>query len=339
MEKIEFGKHVEIARFLDPRRNFEEVEERIEIRIDPLTGLRSRVISKPLPISKDPEFMEEVERQREWCPFCPERIEEAVTKDPILPDGRLRKGDAIIFPNISPYAKYSMVVVLSKDHFVPIDGFRKELLLDGLILSREYLSRVLERDDNVRFASINMSYLKSAGSSLVHPHMQLLIGEVPSRYHEILIERSRKYKEERGSDYWQDLIDLEKRDCERLIGETKKTTWIAPFAPRGFLNILGICEERNILLSTDQLEGIAQGLERILRAYAELGFNAFNFTIFLPERGEDSIPAIVDVVARSPFDKFYWCEVFFIQYLHEDRLVDKAPEIYAEEIRRRFRTT
>ncbi len=331
---IEFRVEKEKSSFFNPSENrIEEVE--VEIRYDPLTGKTSRIVPKPLPISPEPDIEDET-RKPEFCPFCPEFVDGVVARDVRVVDGILRRNQAILFPNISPYALYSIVVRVSDDHHIPIQKFERDRFLDAFVLIREYFERAIQKDRTVRFGNIGMNYLKPAGSSITHPHIQATLSRYPTDYHRRIYEGGRSFFSENGEPFWKALIEIE-RDGERYVGKTGDVEWIASFSPRGFVHITGMSEGDFINSDERELEGISEGIVRILRAYAEMKFNSFNFSIFLPPiQHREGFYTVIDVVARSNLDKYYWNDCFFLPKLHDEGFSNLKPEEVAEKVRTWF---
>ena len=55
----------------------------------------------------------------------------------------------MLFPNSFPYARYNWVVVLSEEHFLPIDNFSVEILRDGFLVAQEGIERVRKKEPKV----------------------------------------------------------------------------------------------------------------------------------------------------------------------------------------------
>ncbi len=144
MAKIEFDREDDRAFFLDPKDHFARKEMVYEVRRDGLTGHVSRIVSfrRKIPEIKLDETL--IEGSKKDCPFCPEKIPFATPRfvPEIAPEGRLERGQATLFPNSFPYARYSCVVVLSRDHFVDLDQFSVEMLVDAFSLGQEGIRRV-----------------------------------------------------------------------------------------------------------------------------------------------------------------------------------------------------
>src|SRR5512143_1882440 len=96
-----------------PLKEFETISVPTEVRIDPLTKRRSRIITWALPPQDRFDFSK-MAKESKGCFFCPENV---LQKTPqflkeISPEGRISMGKAIGFPNLSPAGTYGSVVVL-----------------------------------------------------------------------------------------------------------------------------------------------------------------------------------------------------------------------------------
>lgn len=332
---IEFRIERERSRFFNPVEGREE-ELEIEIRFDPLTKKTSRIVKKPLPISQDPDILKEVEKKG-FCPFCPENIYNVATKDTrILSEGRLEKGEAILFPNISPYSSHSLVVRITNTHYLSLDEFTPRHFIDAFEIIQDYISIAKRVDEKAKYASINMNYLKPAGSSIVHPHIQVMISGIPTDYHRRIFEAGKKFYQEYGRSYWEILMEQE-QNGPRLIGRTDIFTWITAFAPRGFDHVTGISPKNFMDFSKREFLNLSEGITRVLRAYKESGYNSFNFTILIPPLKEpQGFATLIDIVARSNLDRYYWNDCFFLTKLHDEGYASSTPEEVAKKLERYF---
>lgn len=327
---LEFKKDVEVGKFYDPGKD-EVNEEEIEIRYDPLTGKPSRIIKKPFPISPDPDFKDDV-KKKGFCPFCPESIDDVGARDVrILSRKIIRKGEAALLANITPYSKYSLVIRLTEEHYLPLDKFDKIQFADALELASHYIREVMRDDDESNF-NIIMNYLKPAGSSIVHPHIQIIGSGHLLDYQKRQIDNAIKYKRENNTNYWRDLTK-EEENGDRFIGKTGPFKWISAFAPRGFEHVKGISETKFIEYGKNDLKELGKGITNVLKAYNDMGYNSFNFSIFMsPSSESDCFATVIDMLTRSNLDKFYWCDVFAITKLNDEAYSNKTPEEIAENI-------
>ncbi|MEF8781617.1 MAG: hypothetical protein V5A39_07545 [Haloarculaceae archaeon] len=328
---IEFTKTVEEAEFYNPMEEFAHDTQPIEYREDPLTGQQTRVVAEWFPEPDESPAIEEYVGDGEGCFFCPDMVEDAT---PTYPDfvgvDRGSVGEAVSFPNLFPYGKHSNVVVLTEDHFRPVGDLHAEMLADGFACALEYVRAVTDHDDST-FASINMNLLPSAGSSVVHPHLQAIVDDHGTNETVRRLDAEREYLDDSGRPYWETLLK-EERDGPRYIGSTGDVEWLAPFAPTSQYHVTGVTDVTGIPEPDDPVvESLAAGVENVLTFYDDRGLNAYNFALeFVNE--DPASPAVLDIVARSAFDEHYVNDDFYLQKLHDGRIVSAAPEEYAPEV-------
>lgn len=310
----------------------DKVEESIvEIRYDPLTLQTSRIVRKNIPVPAVGDFEEEITSSKNWCPFCNERVEDMAARDPEIMGGAIwRRGECLAFSNILPYSRYSLILRITEGHYLPLSEFKQSHFFDAFKLIQEFLNKL----PNQKFyVSIGMNYLKSAGSSVMHPHIQLIVSETSTDFFARLEWSAYEFMELNGKDYWSALVEEEKGG-DRYIGRTTKTEWLAAFAPKGFMHFMGIPEEMDFaLMSDDQLLGFSEGITKILKFYESRGFNAFNFTFFCGDRLGNHFRTNFHIVARTPFSRYYWNDVFFSKLFHDESITFFCPEDYAGELR------
>jgi UDPglucose--hexose-1-phosphate uridylyltransferase len=138
------------AELLDPQHAFERVRRPMEIRWDPPTGQSCRQLpehSLPSPELQDLEAL--AAQSRPTCPFCAEHIETMTPWFPpeLWPDGRIRHGKALLFPNLVPYSKWSSVSVYSPEsHLLRLEELTPSLLADNLNSQVTFARAVLQHD-------------------------------------------------------------------------------------------------------------------------------------------------------------------------------------------------
>ena len=332
---IEFERSVDEARFKSPMEEFEPVTEAIEHRWDPLTGRTSRIVAEVFPEPEGEPDPKAVVGDGENCFFCPGTVGEATPEyADAIGGGRGGRGEATSFPNLFPYAKHSNVVVLTEDHFRPMAELGAERLADGFASGFDYV-RSVRAHDGSRFASINMNFLRSSGSSVYHPHMQAMVDDRGTDRQRRIVRHEREHHDEHGRRYWHDLLDAE-RSGERYVGRTGDVEWLAPFAPLGQYHVAGVIEAgEEGVPDAETAKDVASGVAEVLEYYAEAGLNAFNLGLRLAPEAPAST-AVVDVVARAPFEEHYVSDAFFAQTIHRQGVVDAAPETYGPELAARF---
>lgn len=332
---MEFTRQTQTSRFYSPLEDFQEVAIEVEVRADPLTGRQARIVPDSFPMPETTPDVEDIVGDGEGCFFCPELVTEAT---PEYPDwvgmDRGSVGEATSFPNLNPYGAHSNVVALTTDHFRPIDELTATQFADGFRAALEYITAVLDHDADASVASVNMNFLRSAGSSLYHPHMQTLVDGHGTNEQQRLAEASWRYHEDHDVAFWTALTD-QAAGGERYVGTTTGVDWVVPFAPKHHRHVYGVTDADGPLAPTDdRVAGIAEGLTNVLEAYAAAGLNAFNFALYLQE--DPAFPPLIEIIARSVFDEYYWSDSPFFSSLHHEAVVDVAPEAYAGEMAQQF---
>jgi galactose-1-phosphate uridylyltransferase len=328
---MDFEREYQTATFYSPLEDFAETTVEVEIREDPLTGRQTRIVPDSfLEPEETPDLPDSV-TDSEGCFFCPGTVGEATPEYPdFVGFDRGSVGEATSFPNLNPYATHSNVVVLTEDHYVPIGDLSAEVLADGLQAALEYVDRVFEHDSTAAVASVNMNLLPAAGSSIIHPHVQAIVDDRGTNSQRARLEGATAYRERVGSDYFEDLLEAT-RDTDRYVGATGAVEWIAPFAPRHQRHVRGIAPEVGRLEPESPIvESFADGIERVLAHYADTGLNSFNFGLHL--FADEAVRPHLDVVARSAFEEYAWSDATFFETIHDESMIDVAPEAYAESV-------
>jgi galactose-1-phosphate uridylyltransferase len=286
---ISFEKIVSKAK-IQNRENDSDLDlQKMEYRRDPLTG---RICTVIIGFAEKLKLLGETDRDlinriaeatRKTCPFCPEAIEKVTPIFPkeYFPEGRIKTGESVLFPNLFPRSEFEAVAVLSRKHYLKLDEFTPELLANALKSCLIFIDRIKEMGLKEKYATIGCNNLFPAGASSMHPHIQVSVRSVPFFMNEILIDRSNKFFKSNGSNFWDELIMVEKELGERYIGSIGRTEWIVPFAPMGGNDVMGIIKHRSNLteFSEDDLMDLGKGLSKILKYYEYNGLSSFNFVI------------------------------------------------------------
>jgi galactose-1-phosphate uridylyltransferase len=322
------------AELLDPRRGFERVRLPLEIRRDPLTGQSCRLLpegSLPPPEPQDLEAL--AEQTRPACPFCTERIETQTPRFPpeVWPEGRIRSGEALLFPNLVPYAKWSSVSVYSPErHLLRLDELTPSLITGNLVAQATFAQAVLRHDPSSSWVSVNANQLPPSGSSIFHPHLQGSAGPQPTTVQRLLSQL--------GPAALHEYLELEQRDGERLIASTGRVEWLAAFAPVGPAELRAFVSDA---ASPEQLEPplvaeLAGGVARALRLYASLGFESFNLALSgMPADASGSL-LLLRLVGRAYFGPLQRSDAMWSERLHWEAATDLVPEQVAERGRELF---
>lgn len=323
-----------VAELLDPRSGFERVRLPLEIRWDPLTGQSCRLLpegSIPPPARHDLERL--AAETQAACPFCAGALEQQTPCFPpeLAPEGRIRCGEAVLFPNLVPYAKWSSVSVYSPErHLLPIDEITPRLLADTLAAQVRFAQAAVACDPGAAWVSINANHLPPSGSSIFHPHLQGAANPVPTTVQRLLAELPAAAV--------RDYLDLERSSGERHIASTGRAEWLASFAPAGPGEIRGFVPGHACPSELDEalIEELARGVVVALRVYADLGFESFNLAVYGAPAGTAGYTLTVRLVTRAFVGAARRSDVMWSERLHGEAATDLAPERVAALARATF---
>ena len=332
---MELTRHVLTAEMIDSGTG-RLVRTPVEVRVDPLTEHTSRILPNRglMPANEfDLEAFALVNQPR--CPFCPERINDMT---PMLPaaisaEGRIAKGEAVLFSNLHAYSSHSSVSIYSpRLHYLPLGQMTDGLVADNLRTQVAYAKAVMRTDPDSRWASINANHMLPSGSSLFHPHLQGVVDAVPTTVQRMLagVPPAR----------FEAYLEAERKGGERHLASTGRVEWLVSFAP------IGPAEVRAFIggvpstadLDDDLISELAHGLVCALSAYAEMGFESFNLAIYGAPRGTVGYPLNLRIACRSNLKPYYRSDSTFLERLHWEGAIDMAPEAVAERVRDWFRT-
>ncbi len=326
---MELERHVLLASMLEPGTDT-EVQTEIEVRIDPLTGHSSRILpNRGLMPPNDFDLAEFARENQPRCPFCAERLDALTPRLPaaISADGRISRGEAMLFPNLHAYSSHSSVSVYSpRLHYLPLEQMTDRLVTDNLATQVEYAKAVMDADPDSRWASINANHMLPSGSSLFHPHLQGIVDSQPTTMQRLLAD----VPPERFPAY----LELERAEGERYLGSTGRVEWLASFAPIAPAELRAFIPGRSSPVELDQgeIEELGHGLTLALNAYADLGFESFNLALYgLPPATEGYVLNL-RLGARSNLTPFYRSDSTLLERLHWEGAIDLRPETIAEQL-------
>ena len=340
---MEFRKEISTVELLTPHR-FERETQVVEYREDPLTGSHSRINVARAGRRRqgqrgELDLSEVVTSTKGDCFFCPQNIEQQTPKLPpqICPQGRIERGECLVFPNLFPFAEYHAVGTLSREHFLDLDEFTPEMLLDNLMASREYIAAVHRVDEGAKYPMWIWNHLPPSGASIIHPHVQILIDKAPAPQLRKLVEKSKAYLAHHGTNYWHDLIAEERRFGQRYIGENDSVAVIASYAPRGNREVQLIVKDGGNLgdLKEKQAVDLAAAIVKILRCYKGMGVNSFNLVTFSAPVGEnpDYYCLNARIISRPVFQPFYTSDTGFMERFYGVWVIETLPEDVARQMR------
>ncbi len=349
MAMITFESFRSGVNILNPFNEFTEETHTVEVRKDPLLGnysIYNRALkdkSKFFFKDCDAQLIEKlIEESARTCLFCGNRLE---TNTPqysrsLVPQGRIRVGEAVLFPNLYPLGKYHSVIVLSDAHFLKLSDFSPQIIGGGLRAAHRFVKAVYPADSDAKFTAINANYLAPAGATFVHPHLQMLITPQAYSYHERLLQACDSYRKRNNSIYHLDLVRQERETGLRYIAQRGRWHWLSVFSPMGLNEIMSVHESEHDfgLLDEDDLTALARGISDVLGIYARLGHLSFNYSI-LSARGSsnaEGFRCVVKMVCRQNLYPNYRNDDYFLQKLLHTETIINLPEDLAPLARKHF---
>ena len=254
-------------------------------------------------------------------------------------EGRIRVGEALLFPNLFSLGAYHPVIRLCDAHFLKLSEFSPKLIADGFLAAQQFNRLASEKDPVVAYTAVTANYLFPAGASLVHPHLQMIVTPLPYTYQARMLAASNRWHKTNGTSYFIDLID-EEENGPRYIGKSGAWHWLTPFSPLGNNEVMAIHEEYSDLddLSPDDVRNLAAGISMVLSHYETLEHLSYNYALYTVKRKADSggFRAILKIITRQNLYPNYRNDDYFLQKLLQSELIITPPEELAEQLRTIF---
>ena len=348
---MEFRKEVITAELLSPLRGFQRKTKSIEYRSDPLTGYRSRVsVDRAKRVKQAQGVAVDVAGiascSAAGCCFCPDNIDGSTTRfvPGFLPgdDGRITVGQCTLFPNLHPFAEYHAVATLTGRHYLELDEFTPKMIEDNLATAREYIASVNRYCADAVYPVWLWNHLPPSGASIIHPHTQVSVERTPMPELEVVLGESEGYLREKGVNFWQELIDIERDSGERFISENASVAVIASFAPRGNREVQIISKRVGSLLDFDKrhTRDFADAIVRVLRCYKVMGMNSFNLVTYSAaiDGRSEHFRFSARIMSRPVFQPLYTNDAGSIERFYGISIIEAMPEQVAAEMRKWFDT-
>ena len=278
---------------LNPQKDMAEQRIPSEIRLDPLTGRTARICHFMELHWEKPDFQALIAGTEAWCPFCGDKVLTVTPCFPkdLIPEGRLRKDDMVLFPNIAPYDSLGAVATFGARHYIPMTDFRPEHIASAFGFALDFFRRIEKtRHPESVYHLINWNYMPPAGSSLIHPHLQVFATSSAPNLVRQELEASKSYLDRNGSNFWEDLVLAEQQSNQRYLGKIGRSQWMTAFAPLGVAgDVLAVVDDaRGTLdLNEQDLLDLATGLVKVMGEYDRMGIYSFNMNFFTGAKNDD----------------------------------------------------
>lgn len=234
------------------------------------------------------------------CPFCPGN--EKLTDEPAyvlgsMPDWRVRSVPNR-FPALVPSpgthrAKQPLYRSLPGEgiHEVIIDGPRHDLhpaamdprQMRDLVYVYQERFRASLQNNKVALTMLFKNHGESAGTSLEHPHSQLIGSCVVPSHVRHRMDEAQKYFDQNGACVFCKMVEEEKRQGERIVAESDHFTAFILFAALSPFHIW-ILPKRHMAsfgdMTPDELDDFSATLQGLLKKiHAALGNPDYNYVI------------------------------------------------------------
>ena len=314
-----------------------------EIRIDPLTGRSSRICHFMKLQWDKPDFEQMIAGTEKHCPFCKEAVLKVTPCFPeaLIPGGRLVSGEMVLFPNIAPYDSLGAVATLGHRHYIPMTAIGKDHITRALHFVMDFFRRVdASGHPESVYHIVNWNYMPPAGSSLIHPHLQVFSTSFAPNLMRMELAASKSYAHIHGSNYWDDLAGVESIKGDRFLGQIGRTAWMTAYAPMGVAgDILAVVKDvsATLHLTDTDLEDLSDGLTRAMAAYDKIGIYSFNMNFFTGAADDDHTRFHLLFSPRTFFNQTLGTpDVGALRNLFNETLCMAYPEEIARMLRPEF---
>ena len=339
-----FSKRSIVSELRNPTEDFNLETQAIEYRKELLTGRACRINVKRSERKKQAQtgmgYSELIELSAKNCYFCPTNIKTATPMFPssLVPEGRIKLGETTVFPNLFPFAKYHAVATVSRQHFLGIDEFTLKQIQDTLKASVKYFHCVKSKDQKAVYPIFSWNFLPPAGASVIHPHVQLTVDEQPTNLAWLYLSACKRYYAKQKENYWMHLLEIEKAEGERFLGEIGGVSWVTSYVPLGNDEICGVFHDVSSLYGLDDvcISDLSKGLKRVFTAYTLYGVHSFNLSTFSASSEDESFRLIVRIIARPYPQSYYNNDAGYMERLHEEVIVESMPEKVASDLKEYF---
>jgi galactose-1-phosphate uridylyltransferase len=340
---IEFRQVEGKSLFLDPRKEYQLTEEKLQVRYDPLTGRTGHFVRlgavKPQRLPIESYSSPEV---KGFCPFCSDLRYRATPKFPdyIFPDGRLSKGEALLIPNLYPYDVYSAITIMTTEHVVPLERLNEKVLLDSFSIGVAFLKRIKSIDPSLPYHLTDWNYMPPSGGGLVHPHQQCFATQFPGNQVTDEMRCSKAFYKKHGVNYWKELVRIEQHRDKRYIGSTDSSHWLASFVSLGVLGeIIGIFPDVYSIddFNEAHISELVSGVRRIFSYYVDKNIFSFNTSLLFGPENQDFFSAHFRIIPRTFLNtRDHASDLCFYQALHQEPVCVVMPEVMCKEVRAYF---
>ncbi len=200
----------------------------------------------------------------------------------LIPEGSLERQKEEGFFRKMDGVGYHEVIIETPIHNLHMAHMEDKQVEEILLAYRErYLA--LREDPKVRVILIFKNHGRGAGTSLEHPHSQLVATSIVSSEIRMKLEKATSYYDDNGSCVYCDMMKQSLKSGKRIVLETEKFVVFHPFASRVPFQTIIISKEHQAsfgLITLNDLKEFAHILKTVLaKLHRGLGNPDFNFIV------------------------------------------------------------
>jgi galactose-1-phosphate uridylyltransferase len=227
------------------------------------------------------------------------------------------------------------VIVLGEEHFLYPDQFSVEMLRDGFSVAQEGIQRIVKSQPDFQYSSINWNYLPSSGAGLFHPHIQILVEDVPTASHKEVLDGILRYRNEGIPSFWESFLSEEIKRGERYIGRQGDVHFLTAFSPRGiFGEVLILFSNRSTIdeVRTEDWADFSQGLTKVFQ-YLKNHILSFNLSLFSGNRDGSRSWVYGRLCPRMIIPPWLTSDINYFEKLHGEVMCVISPEELCRDIK------
>lgn len=211
----------------------------------------------------------------------------------LSPGGELRrKEDSALFREMSGVGAHEVVVETPvHNRSIPL---MKDAEVEDVLLTYVERYRVLREDPSIRYIIIFKNHGEAAGTSLEHPHSQIIGTPIAPQHTRRKYAVALSYHDDTGRCLYSDIVAAELKEKDRIIEETGRYVVFHPFASKSPFEtwIVPKAQQPSFgQLSRGEIGELASVLKKnLLALYHGLGNPAYNFIVHTASFEDETKP-------------------------------------------------
>jgi hypothetical protein len=271
--------------------------------------------------AKSKEDFEKIVKKTKGDNFC--HAKDYTPSDAV---GRLTGKYGITGSNVAKYDGYHGLVIFKEHH---PHKFTEAQLVDYLNLAEKWYKKIHAKDRAANYPFIMWNCLWKAAASIVHGHLQVLIGK---GCHYAKIEHIKRYAEDyhkkHKRDYFEDVFNIHKK---LGLGLKKGNA-------RVFVNITPLKEKETIIIVPKLDLKAKKLLYRVVRCFIDkLDVDSFNVGIQIPAIKKNSywkkMPVIISILDRGSLSN-QTADIGAMELYAGDNVIESDPYRIFRELKK-----